>query len=91
LNLFDRGVAEKFLQARQNDVRGAGYLAGPLRARGVHEQDVAFEAHGRHALHRNADGRLPREIHLAERQRGRAEQLRERARESIANRLHLEP
>jgi septum formation protein len=70
-------------------VTGAGDLSGPLRAGGVHEQDVAFKAHGGHALHRNTDSRFPREIHLARRQRRRAEQLRKRAGKSIAERLHI--
>ena len=89
---FDRASttrrAEQRLQAPQDHRRRAHHFLRPLRAGGLHQQHACLELDVGDALDRRADGGLPRERHLAVRQRRAAQQLDERAGHAVSEGLH---
>src|SRR3954468_12664345 len=78
LDALDDVGAEQRLETPQDHRRRSHHFCRPLQAGGFDEQHAAFELDARDAIEGRADRRLPREGHLAVRQRRAAQQLDER-------------
>lgn len=76
------------MQATKDDRRRARDLARPLRARCFDDEDAVLEPGGGCAIQSGPNRRAPGEPDLARRERRRAQELHERCRNEVSDRVH---